>query len=1145
MLSDQVIFAKLPQAPSKDYELLRTEGIRQIQELASETWTDHNTHDPGITMLEALAYAITDVGNRVDQPIENILSSGPALADQFPDPASVMSVRPWTVDDMRKQLIDLVQVRNAWIQPVENAAPTFYFNPPPANPSFPPLAPFHQLMSPGELVQIKGLNEVLLEFETPGDLQEESMYVDINASVIRLENVAISYADTEGVIQNESLIVECSFPYWDEERVAAWQQPLANIVLSDPDGAPNLALRPLPATLSGNDYLLRVAVAYDGGGPDEISVLIKISNPLEASGPQRDAAEIAILQQLEDVALWQRYNRMVQAAHEALFSAQNTCNSNRNLGEDIYRYRAVRIQEIAIDAQIEMVSGTVAEEVLGTVFWEISQFLDRPPVFRPFSQAYDEGVSGEQMLEGPRMESGWLDQDRLQLNDQHQSRSALYVSDFGAILLQPIGLDPTDRIQAIRGLSLANFVRNRLVTSQARDCLRLINPGVFQPRFSITKSNITVYRDGQRVEVDMAAVVDIVENYRLESEIQTQFGFAEIPLPQGNEVDLKGYLPVGEDLPLVYGLGQAGLSANADAKRHAQRNQLQAYLLPFEQIIANSLAQLGNIPAVFSPEAGDIPTYFNQNLYHIPSTQNILAGAETDWEAFQNDPDNPYQQALNAAGESEAVQLERRHKMLDHLLARQGENMLAYSLQAINIATQGLTGEEAQRAKETVRVRLRDEKAAFLAALPKLQAMRGLGFDCGFTNRLDVISVANPTEPLVPQGWELRNAFDRLLLRQEGEAPNAEAARLHAVNMLPFASERSYYHISPSGARFRYELTDSIIPGDGTVLGETVRTFPNQAAAETEINEVVNLLRGAWNTKNRSGASHKLQYVLGLKSIQRRTLSAPFENYLRVRSGGSGFRYEVLDEGGRVLFFCPSFFPDTETMLEHVHSMVEIAQYERAYRAVPDGNRFRFNLVDADENIMVQRTAADLTEENCLAWGPLLRDHAYHAYSREGFHIVEHILLRPSDSLSSEFLSLYDEDLNPVQDPYTSRVTVVFPSGYTREYDDPEAEPVADIAPARFRNAEFRRYAAQMVKQSLPAHIFPHIIWLDRDSSPVPNPGTASLNAFEMAWRGYLETHMTFGADVSAMAASRDQMNRTLSSILEPAFITALINTDS
>ena len=46
----------------RDYDFLRNEGIEYIKQMAGNVWTDHNLHDPGITFLEVLCYAITDLG---------------------------------------------------------------------------------------------------------------------------------------------------------------------------------------------------------------------------------------------------------------------------------------------------------------------------------------------------------------------------------------------------------------------------------------------------------------------------------------------------------------------------------------------------------------------------------------------------------------------------------------------------------------------------------------------------------------------------------------------------------------------------------------------------------------------------------------------------------------------------------------------------------------------------------------------------------------------------------------------------------------------------------------------------------------------------------------------------------------------------
>ena len=60
-----------------DFDKLRTEGIGYLGTLSGKLWTDHNVHDPGITILEELCYALLDLGYRTNLPVEDILSRNP------------------------------------------------------------------------------------------------------------------------------------------------------------------------------------------------------------------------------------------------------------------------------------------------------------------------------------------------------------------------------------------------------------------------------------------------------------------------------------------------------------------------------------------------------------------------------------------------------------------------------------------------------------------------------------------------------------------------------------------------------------------------------------------------------------------------------------------------------------------------------------------------------------------------------------------------------------------------------------------------------------------------------------------------------------------------------------------------------------
>jgi hypothetical protein len=117
-----------PPFTSMDFALLRDIGIKHFEKMGSTLWTDYNLHDPGITILEVLCYAITDLGYRTHFSIEDILASshnGPAQK-QFFDALEILTCNLVTVNDFRKILIDLDGIKNAWfVKSIHQEMPLF------------------------------------------------------------------------------------------------------------------------------------------------------------------------------------------------------------------------------------------------------------------------------------------------------------------------------------------------------------------------------------------------------------------------------------------------------------------------------------------------------------------------------------------------------------------------------------------------------------------------------------------------------------------------------------------------------------------------------------------------------------------------------------------------------------------------------------------------------------------------------------------------------------------------------------------------------------------------------------------------------------------------------------------------------------
>ena len=114
-----------PNAPKHlDYDFLRAAGLEHIQDLSGQLWTDHNTHDPGITILEVLCYALTDLTYRTQLPDADLFAPDPKNRttigdDNFPTAYTMLTCNPLTELDWRKLLLDIKGVRNAWLMPIE------------------------------------------------------------------------------------------------------------------------------------------------------------------------------------------------------------------------------------------------------------------------------------------------------------------------------------------------------------------------------------------------------------------------------------------------------------------------------------------------------------------------------------------------------------------------------------------------------------------------------------------------------------------------------------------------------------------------------------------------------------------------------------------------------------------------------------------------------------------------------------------------------------------------------------------------------------------------------------------------------------------------------------------------------------------
>jgi hypothetical protein len=159
--------------PAEDYQRLRKLGLSHIEKMSSDIWTDYNVHDPGITTLEMLCYALTDLGYRTSFDVKDLIASEDGKSELF-TARTILTNNATTINDLRKLIIDIQGVKNAWIQLSEKQEKDIWIDCDKSILTFNKKTDFKS-------VELKGLYHVTLELdddELLGDLNRYSIDAD-------------------------------------------------------------------------------------------------------------------------------------------------------------------------------------------------------------------------------------------------------------------------------------------------------------------------------------------------------------------------------------------------------------------------------------------------------------------------------------------------------------------------------------------------------------------------------------------------------------------------------------------------------------------------------------------------------------------------------------------------------------------------------------------------------------------------------------------------------------------------------------------------------------------------------------------------------------------------------------------------------
>ena len=100
------------QQEKNSFEILQEESVSQLQELSGNIWTDYNLHDPGVTILEQVNYALWELDYRLSFDLQDYFTSGEVFEPRnvmLYSPEEVFTTIPVTPTDYRLLILSSIE----------------------------------------------------------------------------------------------------------------------------------------------------------------------------------------------------------------------------------------------------------------------------------------------------------------------------------------------------------------------------------------------------------------------------------------------------------------------------------------------------------------------------------------------------------------------------------------------------------------------------------------------------------------------------------------------------------------------------------------------------------------------------------------------------------------------------------------------------------------------------------------------------------------------------------------------------------------------------------------------------------------------------------------------------------------------------
>jgi|GEM_PF-986909 len=360
-------------------------------------------------------------------------------------------------------------------------------------------------------------------------------------------------------------------------------------------------------------------------------------------------------------------------------------HAHRNLCEDIYEISICKPYSLGLKFNISLEDNIDGEDMLAQILYKLTNYLTPEVQFSSLEQLLADGMTTDQIFDGPHLENGFI-QD-VSLNDPITS---VTMSELVRLISQIDGIKSINQFDlehlgdpdAANQLSLADlqlpqdkvivipggYVPVLVFPTSAKKLTYRNNSTVFYPNLKIVKTKFASLQAGD------------YKNFQLASNARN-----EIEIPQGSYRNVPDYYLMRNQFPAIYGAGEFRLPSGLPTARYAQVKQLQAYLLSMDQVLANFLAQLNHLYALYDVSSSELQSYYTQQL----------EGMEDILDLLREDPNDNDQYVLNnwkeVLTQTNALfdhpKIKRLDNIADNLVARFSEKFPSYTLQKINAVT--------------------------------------------------------------------------------------------------------------------------------------------------------------------------------------------------------------------------------------------------------------------------------------------------------------------------------------------------------------------------------------------------------------------------------------------------------------------------